>query len=116
MGFFSPTKESLSLKRIWQTKKKKDQVFLKKLLSRYRMVIINEETFEEQAQFRVSRLNFMILVILIIGSIFTATFVTIAYTPLKEVIPGYDSSEITAKSHSKLIYNRLFDHSLQPKH
>ena len=98
MGFFSPTKESLSLKRIWQTKKKKDPGFLKKLLSRYRMVIINEETFEEQAQFRVSRLNFMILVILIIGSIFTATFVTIAYTPLKEVIPGYDSSELRQKA------------------
>lgn len=62
------------------------------------MVIINEETFEEQAQFRVSRLNFMILVILIIGSIFTATFVTIAYTPLKEVIPGYDSSELRQKA------------------
>ena len=77
---------------------KKGPGFLKKLLSRYRMVIINEETFEEQAQFRVSRLNFMILVILIIGSIFTATFVTIAYTPLKEVVPGYDSSELRQKA------------------
>ena len=86
-GSFSPTKESLSLKRIWQTKKKKGSGFLKKLLSRYRMVIINEETFEEQAQVRVSRLNFMILVILIIASIFTATFVTIAYTPLKADYP-----------------------------
>ena len=32
---------------------KKQPGFLKKLLSRYRMVIINEETFEEQAQVRV---------------------------------------------------------------
>ncbi|MGY8966647.1 MAG: M23 family peptidase, partial [Flavobacteriales bacterium] len=60
---------------------KKQPGFLNKLLSRYRMVIINEETFEEQVQVRVSRLNFMILVILIIGSISTATFITIAYTP-----------------------------------
>ena len=77
---------------------KKRAGLLKKLLSRYRMVIINEETFEEQAQVRVSRLNFLILVILIIGSIFTATFVTIAYTPLKGVIPGYDSSELRQKA------------------
>jgi len=62
------------------------------------MVIINEETFEEQAQVRVSRLNFMILVILIIASIFTATFITIAYTPLKAIIPGYDSSELRQKA------------------
>ena len=77
---------------------KKESGFLKKLLSRYRMVIINEETFEEQAQVRVSRLNFMILVILIIGSISTATFITIAYTPLKGIIPGYDSSELRKKA------------------
>ena len=77
---------------------KKGTGFLKKLLIRYRMVIINEETFEEQAQVRVSRLNFMILVILIIASIFTATFITIAYTPLKAIIPGYDSSELRQKA------------------
>ena len=77
---------------------KKRAGLLKKLLSRYRMVIINEETFEEQAQVRVSRLNFMILVILIIASIFTATFITIAYTPLKAIIPGYDSSELRQKA------------------
>ena len=77
---------------------KKRAGLLKKLLSRYRMVIINEETFEEQAQVRVSRLNFMILVILIFASIFTATFITIAYTPLKGAIPGYDSSELRQKA------------------
>ena len=77
---------------------KKGAGFLKKLLSRYRMVIINEDTFEEQAQVRVSRLNFMILVILIFASIFTATFITIAYTPLKAIIPGYDSSELRQKA------------------
>ncbi len=32
---------------------KKEPGFLNKLLSRYRMVIINEETFEEQVQVRV---------------------------------------------------------------
>jgi len=33
----------------------------KKLLSRYRLVILNEETFEEQLYFRLTRLNVIII-------------------------------------------------------
>ena len=64
----------------------------KKLLSRYRMVVINEKTFEEQLQFRLSRLNLIIVGVLLLASMSIGTFMVIAYTPLKEYIPEYDSS------------------------
>lgn len=77
---------------------KKGARFLKKLLIPLRMVIINEETFEEQAQVRISRFNVILAVFLIFTSISIGVFLTIAHTPLKEYIPGYDSSELRQKA------------------
>ena len=95
--------------------KKKD--FFKKLLSPYRMVVINEETFEERVQYRITKLS------IILGSIFTAIsiasiiYLFIAYTPLKEYIPGYDSSELRKKAVQNLFITdsliTLYNQNLQ---
>lgn len=71
---------------------------IKKLTSHYRMLIVNEETFEEQLQFRLSRLNVIVALIIIISIFSLGLFFTIAYTPIREYIPGYDSSEIRKKA------------------
>ena len=76
----------------------KSKNLVKKLLNPYRMVIINEETFEEQVQLRVSRLGILLISVVIFVLFCTIVFMTIAYTPLKEHIPGYDSSELRKKS------------------
>jgi len=75
-------------------KNKSSNKIIKKLTSRYRMLIVNEETFEEQFQFRLSRLNVIIVSIFLFSIFSVGLFFTIAYTPLREYIPGYDSSEI----------------------
>ena len=67
---------------------------LKKLLSRYRLVIINETTFEEQVYFRMSRLNVIILSSIFFGIVLGLTFLLFSLTPLKEFIPGKASSEL----------------------
>jgi len=69
-----------------------------KLLDQYRMIIVNEKTFEEQFYFRLSRLNLIILLILLISSIMAGTFFLISSTPVKEFIPGYPSSELRLKA------------------
>ncbi len=62
-----------------------------KLRSKYRMVIFNDETFEERFIFRLTRLN-VLSVFISLGIIFTSlTFILIIYTPIKEYIPGYPS-------------------------
>ena len=38
-----------------------------KLLNKYRLVVLNEETFEEQMYFRLTRLNVMIISVLLIS-------------------------------------------------
>ncbi|NTW32477.1 MAG: M23 family metallopeptidase [Bacteroidetes bacterium] len=75
-----------------ETKKKKNS-FLKKLKNKYRLVVMNDDTFEEKLSLRLSRLNVFIAIgIVIIVLIFTTTYI-IAFTPLREYIPGYGSNE-----------------------
>ena len=79
-------------------KNKLSNKLIKKLTSRYRMLVVNEETFEEQFQFRLSRLNVIIVSVFLFSIFSTALFFLIAYTPIREYIPGYDSSEIRKKA------------------
>lgn len=72
----------------------KSQRIKKKLLSRYRLVILNEETFEEQLYFRLSRLNVIIALTFFVGLLFTGTVALVAFTPIKEVIPGYAATKM----------------------
>ncbi|MEM0577737.1 peptidase [Flavobacterium polysaccharolyticum] len=59
-----------------------------------RLILINEETFEELFSFKLSLLN--IFVVGTLGAIFliTTTTLLIAFTPLREYIPGYSSSQL----------------------
>ena len=66
----------------------------KKLLSRYRLVIVNETTFEEQLNFRISRLNVIFAATLGLAGLLAITFLLLSLTPLKEFIPGKASSEL----------------------
>ncbi|KGL62269.1 M23 family metallopeptidase [Polaribacter sp. Hel1_85] len=62
------------------------------------MVVLNENTFEERFSLKLSRLN-----VFVFGGIFSillvaATTVLIAFTPIKEYIPGYSSSALKRKA------------------
>ena len=77
------------------TKKRlKRKAFFDAIKARRRLVIINEETFEEQFSLKLSILNVFILGSL--GAIFliSVTSYIIAFTPLREYIPGYSSTQL----------------------
>ncbi len=67
---------------------------LKRLNNRYRLVIMNEDTYEEVVTFRLSRISVYIalstLFVLLVG----ATVALIVFTPLKYYIPGYGSVKV----------------------
>ena len=73
-------------------KNKKKGKLKKKLTDKYRLVVLNENTFEERFSLKLSRLNVFVLggVFSILLIVFTSIF--IAFTPIKEYIPGYSSS------------------------
>ncbi|HCT23694.1 MAG: hypothetical protein K2Y12_13955 [Chitinophagaceae bacterium] len=66
---------------------------VKRLRNRYRLVIMNDDTFEEMITFRLSRLSVYIglstVFILMVG----LTIGLIVFTPLKYYIPGYGTRE-----------------------
>jgi murein DD-endopeptidase MepM/ murein hydrolase activator NlpD len=65
-----------------------------RLKHKYRLVIFNDDTFEEKVSLRLSQLN--VFVILGISSLLLILLVIllIAFTPLKEFIPGYANVNI----------------------
>jgi len=79
-------------------KKKKDKKIAKKLLHKYRLVILNEDTFEERLSFKLTRLNVFVLTSIIAILLVVSTIVLIAFTPLREYIPGYSSTALKLKA------------------
>jgi murein DD-endopeptidase MepM/ murein hydrolase activator NlpD len=62
---------------------------LRRLRDKYRLVVLSEDTLEERISFRLSRLNvFIVIGLLSIALVLITTYI-IAFTPLKEYIPGY---------------------------
>lgn len=69
-----------------------------KLLHKYRLVVLNEDTFEERLSFKLNRLNVFVLGTLFATLLISGTILLIAFTPLKEYIPGYSSTELRIKA------------------
>ncbi len=67
----------------------KEKNFFNKLHDKYRLVLMNDDTFEEKVSFRLTRFNvFIFFGTLVIFLVFATTYL-IAFTPLREYIPGY---------------------------
>lgn len=69
-----------------------------KLLHKYRLVVLNEDTFEERISFKLSRLNVFVIAALSTIILIALTTVLIAFTPLREYIPGYSSTALKRKA------------------
>jgi murein DD-endopeptidase MepM/ murein hydrolase activator NlpD len=73
---------------------KKKGKLKQKLTNKYRLVVLNENTFEERFSLKLSRLNFYIFGGLFSVTLILVTILLIAFTPLKEYIPGYSSTKL----------------------
>ncbi len=71
----------------------------------YRLVIMNNETFEEVGSYRLSLLNVYILLSTLIVSVVVIILLLIAYTPLKRIMPGY--GDVNRDHELILIYQQL---------
>lgn len=68
---------------------RKNRNFYRKLHDKYRLVLMNDYTFEEKLSFRLSRLNVFIFFGTLGIFLIIATTYLIAFTPLREYVPGY---------------------------
>ncbi len=79
-------------------KKKGKKRLARKLLHKYRLVILNEDTFEERFAIKLTRLNVFVIVSLLTIMLIIGTTMLIAYTSLREYIPGYSSTSLKKKA------------------
>lgn len=70
-------------------KEKKERKWVSRLKNRYRLVVMNEDTLEERASFRLRPLNVFVFFGLGAILLIILTSFIIAFTPLREYIPGY---------------------------
>ncbi|PCJ88181.1 MAG: peptidase M23 [Flavobacteriales bacterium] len=94
-----------------QKEKEKKTKFLQRIRYKYRLLIINDDTLEEKASMMLSPLNVftwggavVLLIVLLVWGV-------IAYTPTRELIPGYADPEVKKNA----IYNTLLIDSLEQK-
>src|SRR5690606_10504665 len=84
-------------------KRLKRQIIKKKLFNKNRLVILNEDTFEEIFSLKLNLMNvFVGLTTVSIVMIALTTYI-IAFTPLREYIPGYASTELKKEATANAI-------------
>ena len=67
---------------------------LKKLRHKYRLIILNEDTFEQKASLRLSRMNLYVLGSVLFVFVVMIVTAVIAFTPLKYYMPGVGSVDV----------------------
>lgn len=67
------------------------------LKNTYRLVVMNDETFEEVGSYKLTMFNFYVLISSIIVVVAVSVALLIAFTPVKRYLPGYGSGESTAE-------------------
>src|ERR1700754_4919343 len=67
---------------------------LKRLRNRYRLVVMNDDTYEEVVTFKLSRMSVYVMLSTIFVLLVGLTVALIVFTPLKYYIPGYDDLKI----------------------
>ena len=77
---------------------KKKGKLKQKLTDKYRLVVLNEDTFEERFSLKLSLLNVFVLGGVLSFLLILVTTFIITFTPVKEYIPGYSSTDLKIKA------------------
>ncbi len=89
--------------------KKSRKAFWKDIKFKYKLTIINENTLEEVVGIRVSKLNGISVLLTLLTILFLFASIIIAFTPLRNYLPGYMNSEVR----QQIVDNALRADSLQ---
>lgn len=74
----------------------------KRLRNRYRLVVMNDDTYEEVAVVKLNRLTVYITLCTLFVLMVALTVGLIIFTPLKQLIPGYQQSQSINTEYRKM--------------
>jgi len=92
---------------------KRKRKILKKLKNKYRLVILNDASFEEKFSYRLSPLNIVTLVLTFAVFLMGSVAVIIIFTPLREYIPGYTDVSLREDLTNMVLRSDSLEHKLQ---
>ncbi len=96
-------------------KDKKKMSWMSRLRNKYRLVIMNDETLEERLTFRLSRLNVFVVLGTLTIILIILTSLLIAFTPLREYIPGYTNVGLQKKLYELQIKTDSIEKGLEKR-
>lgn len=74
----------------------------RRLRNRYRLVVMNDDTYEEVAVVKLNRLTVYIALCTLFVLLVALTVALIVFTPLKQMIPGYQQSQTINTEYRKM--------------
>jgi hypothetical protein len=86
-----------------QKEKQKKKRVISKLRRPYRMVIMNDQTFEERWSYRLTGFNVLTAFSALAMILIFIGIMLISFTPLKQLLPEYPDAEF----HEQMIYNAV---------
>ena len=96
-------------------KDKKKMSWMSRLRNKYRLVIMNDESLEERLTFRLSRLNVFVVLGTLTIILIILTSILIAFTPLREYIPGYTNVGLQKKLYELQIKTDSIEKGLEKR-
>lgn len=90
-------------------KKRRSKAFWNNIKFKYKLTITNENTLEDILTLHVSKLNGLSVLLSVLTVLFLIASLIVAFTPLRNYLPGYMNSEIRAQ----VVDNALLADSLQ---
>ncbi len=88
-----------------EEKQSKFQNWLEKVKHPYRLVVMNNDTFEEVGSYKLTLLNIYIMLSTIVVLVAICVVAAIVFTPAKQYIPGY--GDVSAQAEMQKIYASL---------
>ena len=90
-------------------RQKKKNIF-RKLFQKHTLIILNEESQEEQFSFRLNRMNVLVIIALMTFFIIGCTTLTVLYTPLRDyLVPSEKHLEVNDKEDIIQLVNQIED-------
>jgi len=87
----------------------------RRLRNRYRLVVMNDDSYEEVVTFKLSRLSVYVLLSTIFVVLTGLTVALIVFTPLRMYIPGYGDANSTKELRELKIKTDSLEQAMQQK-
>lgn len=88
---------------------------LRRLRNRYRLVVMNDDSYEEVVTFKLSRLSVYVLLSTMFVLLTSLTVALIVFTPLRMYIPGYGDVNTTKELRELKIKTDSLEESMRQK-